>query len=203
MMGLEDFKNLAAGIQSLLVGLAVLIGGGWALFRFFSLREVKKATAELEKMKRDLQQRGHLQIEMKASQIFSSDYIEKYINVSLLISNVGNRSEVIRWLDSKFSASPVSRGVNGEVKLGEPIWAQVYSQHFKLEASTIDPGTSESYALLIPVGSDGVYLLEASLAGSPAEMDAAIEKMVSAGVERPTLAYWGSGMYFRVVDHYG
>ena len=76
-MTLEDFNNLAAGIQSLLVGLAVLVGGGWALFRFFSLKEIKKATADLEKAKRDLQQRGHLQVEMHATQIFSRDCVEK------------------------------------------------------------------------------------------------------------------------------
>lgn len=48
-MSLEEFKNLAAGIQSLLIGLAVLVGGVWTMVRFFSMKEVKKARAELER----------------------------------------------------------------------------------------------------------------------------------------------------------
>lgn len=199
-MTLEDFKNLAAGIQSLLVGLGFLIGGAWALFRFFSLKEVKKAKVELEKAKRDLQERGHLRLEMQATQMLSNDYAEKYINVSLKISNVGNRTEVIRWLDSKFSAAPVRRGTNGEVQFEEQIWAQVHSLHMEMQWSTIDPGISETLAFLIPVESYGVYYLQASLAGSSSETNEAIEKAISAGLGGPQVAYWASGMYFNVVE---
>jgi len=192
-MSLEDFKNLAGGIQSLLVGLAVLIGGAWTLFRFFSLKEVEKA-------KRDLQQQSHLRLEMQATQMFSSNRVDKYINVSLTITNPGNRTELIRWLDSKLSAALVSKGTNGGVQLGERISAKVQSLHLDLKGSTIDPGISETCAFLIPVESYGVYFLESSLAGSAAETNAAIEEAISAGFRRPDLAYWAASMYFNVIE---
>ena len=200
-MSLEDFKNLAAGIQSVSVALAVLIGGAWALFRFFSLKEVKKATTELEKTKRELQQRGHLQIEMQATQMFSSVCAEKYINVSLKVSNVGNRTEVIRWLDSKLGAAPVRMGTSGEVQLGEQIRVQVHSIHRDRDASTIDPGIPQTFAFLIPVETHGVYFIQSSLAGSPIETSVALEKVASAGLEAPIAAYWGAAMYFSVIEH--
>jgi hypothetical protein len=198
-MPLEDFKNLAAGIQSLLVGVAVLIAGAWTLFRFFSLKEVNKAKAELEKAKRELQQRGQLRVEMRATQIFSSDRAEKYINVSLIVTNLGNRTEVIRWRDSRFSAALVSKGADGALHFGDEIHAHVHSLHVALEASTIDPGVSDTYAFLISVESEGVYFVESSLAGSPAETATAIDA-ISVVASKPDLAYWGASMYVSVAE---
>ena len=48
LMDNERCKNTAAGIQSLILALAVVVGGGWALFRFASLEETDRVAAELE-----------------------------------------------------------------------------------------------------------------------------------------------------------
>ena len=122
-MELGQFKDLAAGIQSILVAIAVLVGGAWALFRFFSLKEVKKATAELQKIRQELQSRGHLQITIDAKDLHSKEPKSSYINLTLTITNVGNHAEVIRWSESRIVAAPVSQGSEGETQLGERIEA--------------------------------------------------------------------------------
>ena len=49
-MNPEKFNNIASGIQSLLLALAVIIGGVWTLYTFSSLKQVEKAKAELHEM---------------------------------------------------------------------------------------------------------------------------------------------------------
>ena len=63
-MDFEDFKNLAAGVQSCFVALAVLVGGTWALCRFFLLKDIERARAEVEKSRKELSERGHLQVKL-------------------------------------------------------------------------------------------------------------------------------------------
>ncbi len=200
-MTLEDFNNLASGIQSILVGIAVLVGGGWTLFRFFSLKEIKKAKAELEKTKRDLQKRGHLEIEMTATEMFSSDFTEKYIYLSLNVKNVGNYAEVIRWKESTVSATPIRIGANGNVELGNKIQENIHSRYFNLAGTVIDPGISMKFTYLIPVENSGVYYLESTLAGSPTETAIALERSATAGINEADVAFWGSEIYFSVSEH--
>jgi hypothetical protein len=44
----ERFKNITGAIQSLVVSVAVLVGGGWTLFEYNSLRSAEKARLEVE-----------------------------------------------------------------------------------------------------------------------------------------------------------
>ena len=69
--------------------------------------------------------------------------------------------------------------------------------HMDFQLSIVNRDTTESYAFLIPVKSEGVYFLEASLAGSPTEMSAALDKAASVGMDQPSEACWGARMYFR------
>jgi len=199
-MDIEHFKNLADGIQSIIIALGVLIGGGWALFRFRTLKDIEKAKADLEKLKRDLLERGNLKIEMQASQFDASDGSVQYISITLVITNVGNRTEIIRWSHSKIGAALIECAADGSMRLGGEIRAQVFSLYITLKASTIDPGNSEQYAALIPVEKTGTYFLESLIMGSPEETTTSLRKTRVAGIASDTyVAAWGSMMFFNVV----
>lgn len=198
-MSLEDFKNIADGVQSLIVSIGVLIGGAWALFRFRTLKDIEKARADLEKLKRDLLERGHLKVQMEASQFDAPDGSVQYINIILTITNVGNRTEIIRWLDSKVGAALVVRD-DGSVRLGPEIRAQIISLYMNLSASTIDPGNTEQYGFLVPIENVGTYFLEPLIVGSPEEMTTTKKKVQSVGIQASEyVAAWGGSMYFHVV----
>jgi hypothetical protein len=200
-MNLEDFKNLADSIQSLMVALGVLIGGAWALFRFRTLKDIEKARAELEKARRDLHERGHLKLQMEASQFESTNNSILYINILLNITNIGNRTEIIRWLDSKIGAAPVIHTPDGIMQLGPELSAQNLGLYVNIVASTIDPGNSQQYCFLVPIESTGPYFIESLIMGSPEETRTAREKVKLAGVQTPgEVTGWGARMYFNVIN---
>ena len=81
-MTLAEWKELANIFQAVAVGIAVLAGGGWTLFQYFSLRSIQHAQASLEKTRielerehRALQERGIVDIALEAERIFlGNDY---------------------------------------------------------------------------------------------------------------------------------
>jgi hypothetical protein len=52
-MSPEDFKNIAQGLQAVLIGFTAFSGGIWALFRFGITREFHKAKLELENLQKE------------------------------------------------------------------------------------------------------------------------------------------------------
>ena len=46
----ERFKALSAGIQSIVLSIAVLFGGGWSAYTFWRLQSVEEAKAKLESL---------------------------------------------------------------------------------------------------------------------------------------------------------
>src|SRR4051794_30702167 len=43
----EKFKDLTSGIQSIVLSLAVIVGGLWALYTFWGTKQLQKAQAEI------------------------------------------------------------------------------------------------------------------------------------------------------------
>lgn len=196
----EGLKDLASAIESIVIALGVLIGGGWALFRFRALKDVAKARAELEKATRELREHGNLTIEMRASQFEIETDSKRFISISLTITNVGNRTEVIRWADSKISGARVTCSNENEIELGAAIQSRQRSLYMNILGSTIDPGNSEIQAFLIPIDDPGLYFLEAYISGSPEETAASKEKARLAGFspDEANIAVWNATTYFNV-----
>jgi hypothetical protein len=199
-VSLETVKTLADAIQSIVIAAGILIGGAWALFRFRALKDLEKATAELEKAKRDLAERGNLKIELKPTQFHVEGDPKLFVTVELTLTNVGNRTEVIRWADSRVSVAHLICSASGEIQKGPAIESRLRSVYEPIVASTIDPGTSSTYAFLFPLEVPGLYLLDADLKGSPEETEASLEKARRAGLDPQTrdIAGWGATTYLNV-----
>jgi hypothetical protein len=65
-MTINEWADFASTVESFVVSIAIIFGGGWALFQFISLNSIAKARAELEAAKRALRQRGIVNITKRA-----------------------------------------------------------------------------------------------------------------------------------------
>ena len=201
-MTYEEFAHLTAGLQAICIAVAVFVGGVWAVYRFYTLGDIAKARAELEKLRMEVSERGILRVELSPSQVGSGVNEELYINIALNLVNVGNCIEVVNWADSKVGvARVVGCGENSSPVLDTPIYAKPLSIFMDMAGSTIDPGSSDKYGFLVPVEEPGVYLVDALIVGSPREMSTAAEAAASAGFG-PVLSGtigWQACTYFNVM----
>src|SRR5436305_1913900 len=63
----EKFKNVLSGVQSIVLSVAVLVGGIWTTVTFRLLHTTTKAEADLEELNRKLKQQAIVQINIQAS----------------------------------------------------------------------------------------------------------------------------------------
>ena len=164
-MSTEDFRNVAAGIQSLFVVIAIAAGGVWALIRFRALNTVEKARAELEKTKQELHPRGVVNVEINLSQLNCPAGGGSFISVALKLTNVGTKAEVVDWIKSTVNAMQVGHK-NGKLDaLGELHGNLIRTA--SIASSTLMPGESIGQTYVICVKRDGIYLVDVRLAASP------------------------------------
>jgi hypothetical protein len=50
-MDYERFNKIAGGIQSIVLSIAALVGGGWALYQFNTLQQAEKAQLDIEELR--------------------------------------------------------------------------------------------------------------------------------------------------------
>lgn len=198
-MDIESFKNMASAIQSLVIAISILVGGGWALYRFLSLQAIEKARVELEKIKRELQQRGTLDIDMEVIPIGSFSGLGKYISVTLNLTNIGNRPEFVKWKDSVVCATIINRDEKGIPQMSSTIEGYYLSPLIQLEGSRIDPGSIGKYPFIIPIPEAGIYLIDSFVVGSPEESNLTKTLAISAGVSTETLA-WRTSKYIEILE---
>ncbi|MCA1634468.1 MAG: hypothetical protein LC802_12430, partial [Acidobacteria bacterium] len=120
-MDLNDFKNLAEAFQAIAIGLAVIIGGIWAFYRFWSLQEMGRARWELEKLQKSLTERATINVSLFARSETNPGGSGYYIEVAASLTNIGNRTEVLNWSDGGVFTAPVLGRDKGNVVLGELI----------------------------------------------------------------------------------
>ena len=198
-MSPEDLKNLAAALQSAVICIGILVGGGWAMFTFLSLKTVDKARAELDKVKRDLASRGMIEVRMTAVFLRASDGTGNYIQVRLELKNVGNGVEVIRWGESTVRAARVLYGKQGTPFL--ELASTGYHLYIDSEVifQTVAPGATENTTFLVPITQNGTYLIDAQMLASPAEVEATVAEAKRAGVSAPRITL-GSATYLEVTE---
>jgi len=101
----EYFKDVAAGVQSVCLSLAVLIGGAWTLYTFKTLGaqqqgqlQLVKLQGDIEKQHEDLAKQAVLDIDIQASQSpMSALSAGRVISGMVTIANKGTRNTPIDW----------------------------------------------------------------------------------------------------------
>lgn len=196
-MSSHDFANFASGIQSIAIALTVLVGGLWALFRFFSLRSIKQARLELEVAERSLRERGILDIQLEVSQLFSE--LGSFIAVKVTITNVGTGMEVINWSSSGVYALRVESIVGDALTFSETSLRGHRGR--RMENSSIAPGETTRPALLIPVQEPGIYYVYFSAEASRKETELSLKELSKIGVDTSSGSMtWASDALIRVEE---
>ena len=100
------FKTLAEILQSVAIACGVLIGGGWALYKFLALRASYKAEAEIRQAESQIRQaeaqirqldlatreQGVVNIAVNAGQVPIPNDTGRYIKIDIQVQNAGNRN---------------------------------------------------------------------------------------------------------------
>jgi hypothetical protein len=189
-MTFEEFKNLAAGIQSIVIALGFLTGGVWAIFRFRVFKETEKAKAELDKLKREIAERGVIDVKLNPS-VIQND-ANKYIKLDMVLENTGNRNEVLDWNLA-------------QVKLARCDWKEDGKRHFchwqdlLCEFSfglagdlVIRPNQVFRFGYISKPISNGVYYIEMNV---PTSQETASEHIFSAKAGIREMILWASNTY--------
>ncbi len=164
-----EFQTLASGIQSIAVTIAAIVGGIWAIYRFWSLRELTKAEAEIESLRRSLRERGTIKVALTTKNFCEPTSKAKYVLVRAEYSNVGSRPEVLDWKVGRLWSARLS-----EIKDGIPLFDN-WTQSFLVDhdgltiASVLAPGEINTCEFLVPTPSAGIYLLDLQVPGSAEE----------------------------------
>jgi hypothetical protein len=202
-MNLTDFKDLAQGIQSLAVAAAVVAGGIWAIYRFWSLRELDKAKVELERLRKTMTERGTLNISVTARSLSRPNGDGYYIELMASLSNVGNRTEVLNWSDGGVYTAPVEGQAKGNVIFGDWIETNLVGLRGVRISSALAPAETRIYPFIIPIDNPGLYYVAFAVVGTPEEMEQAMKEHDKVSKEKPGDIRWFAETYVVVesIEH--
>ena len=172
-MTYEEFRNLAQGIQAILLSTGMVVGACWAIYTFRSLLSVQKSKAELEKNRAELERlrmqlEAHptLSIQVEPSVIGSQSDPPFGIRVKLIMKNVGNTFESVDWSKSSIKGAKVQSVTDGRLDLEPTIPAVFGRLSGDVHGETLWPDESATDEAFIPIEEHGLYLVEVSIAAS-------------------------------------
>jgi hypothetical protein len=160
------FKDIAAGVQSIVIALGLLVGGGWTLYTFRTLGSAQKASAELLAIERDQQPGFQLDIDADVKQPDATGPYELLIRLE--IRNAGKRSVSLDFSDPSVLV--------GKLKFVESAGAKLDGQPQKLsvfyiseqglgpqEERYLRSGDVRHLAYVCYVSTPGLYLIQAQV----------------------------------------
>ncbi len=197
-MDFENFNNLASGIQSLMVAVAVLIGGGWALYQFVSMKTLAKARADLEKVKRELHERGVIEVTLNPTFLPAPDpQVIGFIHLVIELKNVGTGTEVIRWDETTFRLAKLDYDENRGASVQEKTVGKFLRVGIIPTYSTIAPKQTLHHSAVVAVQEPGVFLIDAQIIGSPKEV--ATAKLAGEAIDLESDFFsWGTTTYISI-----
>jgi hypothetical protein len=177
-LNVATFKDLAAGTQSALISVAIVIGGLWTAFMFVTTRPDKKAAAELFAQ-------GVLEVSVEGKQVDMDDEGGLYISAVANIKNTGNRTS---YLDlSKKPPFKVSKIHFGDGAYGKRL-GTIYARNVtEVATSAIASHGSDQFHVYVRVPEPGHYYVE--FAAGLSETDLAIDPNLT---KAEAADWWGA-----------
>jgi hypothetical protein len=187
-MTVNDFKDLSAGLQSIAIVIATFLGGGWALFQFFSLRALDKAklaldTAklELQKAKRELVEQGVMVSDL-VCESFEIDG-SYFLHVRVLLRNIGSGLDIVDWSKAQMYATRFEKVDGTKLRNTDEVLLAWRSPSTSIREMRFIPGFSSSDSFLIAIPRIGVYYVAFSVPVSPAVSTDASNDFTKHGVQ--------------------
>ncbi|HLG17607.1 MAG TPA: hypothetical protein VJH03_24400 [Blastocatellia bacterium] len=198
-MTLEAFESLMSGIQSLAATLAILGGGGWALYTFWALAQKNRAQAELQmlelghvkagaelrnleieiqKLEQEARIGAVIEMSITAKQQTLPDDSSRYVSAIVEIKNRGSRNAHLKYDETRdpFCVFPVRVEEDGSLKFEDEDRKRyrVPVSRFPNVASPsaiVRAGGCERIPFFFRVGRPGLYLLAFSVPLPQEEQD--------------------------------
>jgi hypothetical protein len=143
----ENFKNIAAGIHSIVIVLALIVGGIWTLWTFSSLGERQKAQDELFK-----QAVLDIIVDCKQEQLNNDDYI--HANVKIV--NHGKRNTFLDFSDSPCQVHKLVFSDDGSAETT----FSISQDNLTSRSIVLRSGATQEYPFVIKVPEKGFYVIE-------------------------------------------
>ena len=187
----EQLKNRTEAIKNIVFAAAVVIGGVWTLYTFWSLQSSNRATAELEELNSRIFRQPVLQIDFNIKQESLANDANNYLSGYVNIKNVGKRNALMKFQDNNppFTATEVTFNSSGE-----PVLGKKYAQYPpKYAGYTIRVGDTEKIPFFLRVGSPGLYFVDFEVQVSEHQIDGEGESIEPMS--------WSSSEYIEVKQH--
>ena len=158
----DRFSKIAGGLQSIVVTLAVLIGGGWTLYSFTASKTAEKAALDIEiaKAKRPILE---VAIEAKAlAAIDPSDAnggLHSFIRVTVTLKNGGNTQIEIPLQQSRLAVAEVNI-VEGGLVADEAFKTSKHLAVSPFSQASLAAGNTVQLSYLVNVKKPGLYFVE-------------------------------------------
>jgi len=164
----EQLNKLAGAIQSLVASVGIIVGGGWALFRFDALLEARIAAAQADKVEADAQKAKR---EAAGTQVVNIDLNaeslgDKWVQVELTVRNTGNESIKLDMAGkTKFFLAQVFQvDQAGAPSYGERIKLQFDYPDKTIEWFMLRPGAEiDRFRTIQKLHSPGLYIARFSV----------------------------------------
>jgi len=188
----ERFKNLCSAFQSIVISLAVVVGGGWTLYTFTKLRTIEKAQAELnqatfQRPVLNVQVAGTVLDQATVTALRKGGAFKPYVvQVVVTITNQGNLLEALDLTADSLFLTQLQSSSGGTVFIMQGGAFRV-AGGYEPSIAVVRPGNTITLPYLVDMENPGVYLLEfrapvASSTSKAAIKDAAISKPTEAAV---------------------
>lgn len=198
-----DWHQLADIFQGFATGLAVLVGAIWAVFRFWSLREMAQAKVKLEKELRELKERQPIiDLTMKAEQVAAQNGDSFFITAQVTAKNNGTKIARLAYEgDPPLGVFSIEFPSDGSTifkeKLREGVRLAFNPNNFA-KTTIIRPGQIQEIPFLVKVSSPGWYLL----AFRVVQFEEKDRKLLhEAGVLDHRSVSWTAKSYIQVCGH--
>jgi hypothetical protein len=169
----ESFMNVAAGLQSIVTLLGIIVGGVWVLYTFTAVGTVQKANAEIAALRQSAARQPILQIGLQPKLMPPSPSGTRWLPVSVKLKNDGNSSLVFTAPVLELSKMPSGSAKQSASAKTQRSVAQFIDSNGKLEDMPerfLRAGQARTVVFLIEVLAAGWYLLQITSNYSGAEI---------------------------------
>ncbi|SEF13984.1 hypothetical protein SAMN02787142_8156 [Burkholderia sp. WP9] len=190
----ERFSKLAAGFQSIILSIAVVVGGAWTIYTFWSLNQAQLAQLQAQLQKLDFEQRQAvrpvLQVAIEASLLDATvdDYFSNtlepkrqlFIQAKVSIANAGNLPTIIDLEKNSLRVSRINSGSNNVPFQTGPRFFDVLGAENKIKNLLLAPANKTELQYLVDVQHPGIHTLEFQIPLDPASYAGMKDKAAAA-----------------------
>jgi len=140
----DRFQKISSGVQSIVVTVAVLVGGAWTLFAFHAQLQVENAKAQLMKLQREIAGEANVELSLSAHPLPAQTRNTLYIAGNLAFINRGSHVTAIAIKEDSLQVRRVIVQ-DGLVSYGQAVNVQVDPGHIPFRTTSISlfPGVEK------------------------------------------------------------